>query len=103
MTVRTDPARLERIVGAVLRVGVTASSLCLAGGLVLSFLDGGGGVSRVLLHTGVIMLLATPVARVVVSLGEYTLQRDWIFAGLTLTVLLELLASAVAAMYGRKL
>jgi uncharacterized membrane protein len=103
MTVRPDPARLERIVGVVLQLGVAASTACLAVGLVMSFLRGGTGVARVLLNTGVIVLLATPVARVVVSMGEYALQRDWVFVGLTLTVLLELLASGLAAMYGRRL
>jgi uncharacterized membrane protein len=103
MTFRPDPARLERIVGVVLRLGVAASTVCLAVGLVLSFLDGTAGAARFLLHTGVIVLLATPVARVVVSMAEYALQRDWVFVGLTVTVLLELLASGVAAIYGRKL
>ncbi len=103
MTVRQDPARLERIVGVVLQLGVMASTVCLAVGLVMSFLDGRAGVARFLLNSGVIVLLATPVARVVVSMGEYALQRDWVFVGLTLTVLLELLASGVAAMYGRRL
>jgi uncharacterized membrane protein len=103
MTSNPDPARLERIVGVVLRLGVTASSVCLALGLALSFVGGGAGVARALLHAGIIVLLATPVARVLVSMGEYALQRDWVFAGLTLMVLLELLGSAVAATYGRKL
>ena len=86
-----------------LRLGVTGSSVCLAAGLALSFFDGGAGAARALLHTGIIVLLATPVARVFVSMSEYALQRDWVFAGLTLTVLLELLVSAAAAMYGRRL
>jgi uncharacterized membrane protein len=102
MTFRQDP-RLERTVGVVLRLGVTASIMCLAVGLTLSFVGGRAGAANVLLQTGVIVLLATPVARVVVSMGEYALERDWIFVGLTLTVLLELLASGVAAMSGRKL
>jgi uncharacterized membrane protein len=95
--------RLERIIGVLLRVGVSASSLCLAVGLALSFVDAGVPASRILLQTGVVVLLATPVARVVVSIVEYGLQRDWVFVALTLTVLVELLASAVAAMYGRRL
>ena len=103
MTFRPDPARLERIVGVVLRLGVAASTVCLAVGLVLSFLDGTAGAARFLLNTGVIVLLATPVARVAVSMAEYALQRDWIFAGLTLTVLLELLASLLPSIYPRKL
>jgi uncharacterized membrane protein len=103
MTVRPDTARLERIVGVVLRLGVAASTVFLAAGLVMSFLDGAAGAARFLLNTGVIVLLATPVARVVVSMVEYAFERDWIFVGLTLTVLLELLAGGVAAIYGRKL
>jgi len=44
------------------------------------------------------VLLATPVARVVVSIGQYVSERDWTFAALTLIVLLELMASAAAAL-----
>ncbi len=95
--------RLERIIGVLLRVGVSASSLCLGAGLALSFVAAGVPASRILLQTGVIVLLATPVARVAVSVVEYGLQRDWVFVTLTLTVLVELLASLVAAMYGRRL
>ncbi len=95
--------RLERIIGVLLRVGVSASSACLAAGLALSFVDAAAPASHILLQTGVVVLLATPVARVVASIVEYGLQRDWVFVALTLTVLMELLASAVAAMYGRRL
>ena len=95
--------RLERTIGIVLRIGVTASSLCLAAGLVLSVTKGTSVLASVLLNTGVIVLLITPVARVIVSIGEYAIERDWLFLTLTLIVLLELLASVVAAMYGRRL
>ena len=95
--------RLEHIIGIMLRVGVAASSGCLAVGLALSFVDAAVPASHILLQAGVVVLLATPVARVAVSVVEYGLQRDWVFVTLTLTVLMELLASAVAAMYGRRL
>ena len=50
------------------------------------------------------MLLATPVARVVVSTVQYVGERDWPFATLTFVVLLELIASAVAALvFNRKI
>jgi uncharacterized membrane protein len=52
----------------------------------------------VLLNAGIIVLLATPVSRVVVSTVEYVVERDWPFATLTFIVLLELVASAVAAL-----
>lgn len=90
---------LERAVGSVLRGGVIVSSLCLALGLSVAIALGSDGtLARILLHTGIIVLLATPVARVVVSIVQYTLNRDWTFAGLTTIVFLELLASAVAAL-----
>ena len=98
-----DPARLERIVGVVLRIGVSASTVCLAVGLTLSFVDGLSASAGLLLNIGIVVLLITPVARVVVSVAEYALQQDWVFVGLTMTVLVELLASAVAAMYGRRI
>lgn len=93
---RTAP--LERIIGTVLRAGVMASSVCLAAGLVLSLATGGGALSGFLMNAGIIVLLATPVARVVVSIAQYVSQRDWAFATLTFIVLLELAASALAAL-----
>jgi uncharacterized membrane protein len=89
---------LERLVAAVLRAGVALSTACLMLGLVATVLVSAGEMSGILLRTGVIILLATPVARVVVSIGQYVRERDWKFAALTAIVLVELLASAVAAL-----
>jgi len=95
--------RLERIIGVVLRVGVTASSVCLAAGLVLEILGGpAAATGAVLLQVGIIVLLATPVARVVVSIVQYVNERDWAFVALTGIVLVELMASAVAALVFNK-
>jgi uncharacterized membrane protein len=93
-------SRLEGTIGLVLRAGVTASSVALAAGLVLEFMNVPG--AQWLLHAGILTLLATPVARVVVSIGEYVRERDWVFATLTAIVLAELLASAVAALIFNK-
>jgi uncharacterized membrane protein len=50
------------------------------------------------------VLLATPVARVLVSVVEYSMVRDWPFVTLTVIVLIELMASALAALvFNRKL
>lgn len=88
--------RLERTIGLVLRVGVSASSIALAAGLILALLGAPG--AQWLLHIGILTLLATPVARVMVSIAEYVGERDWTFVALTAIVLVELLASAVAAL-----
>jgi uncharacterized membrane protein len=96
--------RMERVVGNVLRGGVYVSTACLAVGLLLSLATGGGPLAAMLLNAGIVVLLATPVARVVVSTTEYVAERDWRFATLTCIVLLELIASAVAALvFNRKL
>jgi len=95
--------RLELAIGFVLRAGVTVSSLCLALGLLMSLAGvGAAGASQLLLQVGILVLLATPAARVVVSVVEYALERDWTFAALTLIVLGELVASAVAALVFNK-
>jgi uncharacterized membrane protein len=91
-------ARLEQLVGAVLRAGVVISSVCLAVGLALSLISATSAVASVLLQFGIVVLLATPVARVLVSIVEYAQQRDWKFTLLTAIVLVELLASAIAAL-----
>jgi uncharacterized membrane protein len=89
--------RLERAIGVVLRTGVAISSICLGAGLILSLAGFTGNVDTLLLNAGLIVLLGTPFARVVVSVIEYLLERDWTFVVLTGIVLVELLMSVVAA------
>ena len=91
---------LERTLGRVLRIGVTASAVALLIGFVTAGIGGTGGLSMRLLTLGVIMLIATPVARVGLSAVSYLRSRDWTFALLTLIVLGELLASIAAAIRG---
>ena len=89
--------RMERSIAFVLRAGVLLSSICLALGLLLS-LAGAGRPADIFLQVGIVVLLCTPIARVLISTIEYTVARDWQFAALTAVVLLELMASAVAAL-----
>ena len=91
----TGLVRLERHLGRVLITGVIASAMALAAGLSL-FLVSPGAVSGRLLATGLIILMATPMLRVIVSAAEYVRMRDWFFVGITLVVLAEL---AVTVLY----
>jgi uncharacterized membrane protein len=96
--------RLEQSIAWVLRAGVVASSACMAAGVVLSLTGVSPPLAGELLHVGLLILLCTPVARVVISTIEYAAARDWRFATLTTIVLLELMASAVAALvFNRRL
>jgi uncharacterized membrane protein len=94
--------RLETVVGGVLRAGVMLSSVCLAIGLLLSLSGSAASAAALVLQIGILVLLATPVARVLVSTVQYISERDWPFASLTLIVLVELLASVVAALIFNK-
>jgi len=89
--------RLERSIGIVLRAGVVLSTACFAIGAILTFAGTGAPADR-LIQLGIIVLLATPVARVVVSVIEFAQQRDWLFTVLTLIVLVELTVGALAAL-----
>jgi uncharacterized membrane protein len=96
--------RLERSIAFVLRAGVVASSTCLAVGLLMTLAGVADSASAVLLETGILILICTPAARVLVSTFQYVSQRDWQFAALTAIVLIELVASAVAALvFNRRL
>jgi len=94
---RNRQTQLETTIGRVLRVGVTISSLCLALGLALALFHGAAAASNLLLTSGLVILMATPVGRVVISVVEYFLERDWFFVAMTSIVLLELLGSVFAA------
>lgn len=94
--------KLEERLGQILRVGVTASSVCLGVGLVLSLMTGALAAGGALMTAGLVMLMATPVARVAASVVEYGVHRDWTFFTLTAIVLLELLAGIVAALVFHK-
>jgi len=87
---------LELVIGRVLRTGVLASSACLLLGLLLTPVW--PEPARWWLNAGILLLLLTPAARVVVSFAEYVMIRDWFFTAATGIVLLELLAGAVAAL-----
>lgn len=86
-------ARLEMQVGRLLEMGVLLASVCLAAGLVLWFVTGGGPAASLTLTVGLIVLMVTPLARVVASLIAYLRLRDWFFVVTTLIVFAVLAAA----------
>ncbi len=101
MTQNPSADTLELTLGRVLGAGVRFSTIALAAGLISALVLGDNAVTRVLLAAGVLTLIATPIARVLISSIVYLRRRDWTFALLTLIVLGELVASIVAAIHGR--
>lgn len=106
---------LDRRVANILRVGfVTALSLMLAG-VVLSVLrdqpigdsvvelgDLPGELRRFnpqgIVDLGILALLATPLTYVLVAMGTYIRQRDWVFAAICCALVAILTCSVVLAL-----
>jgi len=78
------PTPLERAVEVILTVGLGLSGLLLLGGLVFGHTS--------LLRYGILILMITPVGRVVVVTIGLFAQRDWIFAAISLWILLVIVS-----------
>jgi uncharacterized membrane protein len=89
--------RLEARLGRLLFAGTAACAILLAVGVALWMLGWRGPATGAFLHAGLIVLLATPVARVVVSCCGYLRQREWFLVAMTLAVLAVLLTAVVLA------
>ena len=85
----SEPTSLDRVIEGVLSTGLLCSSALLAAGL----LAGRPG----LLSAGIVLLMLTPVARVVVVTIDLLRQRDWAFAATSLWILGVLLFSLYVA------
>ena len=117
---------LTDIIGSVLRIGVLLSSVSLVAGLALLVisppeqastslgamlalgfgkpsLDGSGLLSGLssgngidFLELGMLILIATPLARVVASIALFSREKDATYVGITLLVLVMLLVAIFA-------
>jgi uncharacterized membrane protein len=83
--------RLERQLGRLLHVGLTSAAICLILGLALSIGGIRPNVSNTILTAGLVILMLTPLARVVTSLFVYVRMRDWLFVATTVLVFVVLL------------
>ncbi len=90
-------SRMELVLGRVLHFGSIGSTILLIIGLMSALWLPASWPATFFLQAGLIVLMATPVARVVVSVGEYAAGRDWLFVALTMIVLLVLLGSLLVA------
>ena len=84
-------APLELKLGRLLFAGVTTSAVCLAAGLVLAIAGVQPGVANLVLTAGLVILMVTPLVRVVASLVVYVRLRDWFFVATTIVVFAVLL------------
>ena len=78
--------QLELTLGRLLQAGVIASAVCLASGLIAWMARGASEFSSAALTLGLLVLMATPILRVAVSLVVYIRMRDWFFVATTVMV-----------------
>jgi uncharacterized membrane protein len=117
---RFRDADLEQVIGELLRYGVIASSVVvLAGGIIYLVRHGGQlpqyhefrgepdkmrkpvlmweavwrGEGRPLIQLGLLILVATPIARILFSFIGYLLEKDYLYAVLTVIVLAVILCN----------
>ena len=100
-TAEPSLARLEVHLGRLLITGVMVSATLLATGLGLWLSGSHLAASTWLLNAGLIVLMSTPILRVIVSFAEYVAMREWFFAAVTIFVLLELSVTVVVALAKR--
>ena len=90
--------RLELVLGRLLQAGVILAAVCLATGLALWMARGASDLSHTALTAGLVVLMATPIVRVVVSLVAYIRMRDWFFVLTTVMVFLLLAVTVTLAL-----
>jgi uncharacterized membrane protein len=100
---RSEPSlnRLERHLGRLLVTGIVASATLLTIGLGLWLSHPQSATAMWLLNAGLMVLMATPMMRVVVSFAEYVGMRQWFFAAVTIVVLVELAVTVLFALSRR--
>lgn len=80
----------NRLLSFVLRAGIIASVALVGGGLILYFL---GADSSAIINLGILVLIATPVLRVITATLTFAINRERKYVLFSLLVLIILLAS----------
>ncbi len=112
---------MQAVIGYVLRAGVVISiSVVFIGGMIYLFRHGSSiadyrqfkgvpafvhsisgiirgiltGRGRAIIQAGIILLIATPVVRIIFSAIGFVLEKDWLYVVITLLVLTIIIAGA---------
>jgi uncharacterized membrane protein len=90
---------VERILAKVLRIGSVIAGLLLAAGIGSMLLAGAPFAPR-LITAGLVVLLLTPVLRVLVAALVFCHEKDWLFALFCFVVLCSLAAGVKFGLAG---
>ena len=81
-----SPHDMRGLIGNTLRIGVSAACL-------VAFIGGFTAIGWI--QTGVLILLLTPVLRVLLSLFDFLRERDWLYAFITAVVLAVIISNSL--------
>lgn len=94
--------RMDLAMGRLLQTGVIIASVLMLAGGVMFLMQHGSDVpqykhfhpsrQRGLLEAGVLVMLATPILRVLFAAFAFAREHDWLYVGISLTVLALLVA-----------
>jgi uncharacterized membrane protein len=82
--VKKDQRTEDRLIALTLKIGAYSAFTCIVIGLVLHYFAGFGNRITTI---GMIILLATPVVRIIVAAIEFLLERDFKYVLVSLGVL----------------
>jgi uncharacterized membrane protein len=121
-----DDARMRDLMGTLLRIGVITSALLVVLGGVIFFIQHPNEIfdysifkgepprfrqvpliveealnfrGRDIIQLGILILIATPVARVIFSLIGFMIEKDWIYVAITAIVLCILFLSLFSSKF----
>jgi uncharacterized membrane protein len=99
--------RMQSIIGKLLRAGVLAAAVTVAaGGAWYLAVNGAAPMSpgaaeiagpQMLILAGLVLLIATPIARVAFALVAFVLEKDYTYVAISSVVLLVLLVSIASS------
>ena len=110
---KDEMLQVEIIIGKIMHVGVLLAAGVMVIGLIMFFINGGGGYANnafpttlssiyqglllgkayALMMTGIFLLILTPVLRVVVSIYAFFVEKDYLYTVITIFVLIILIVS----------
>lgn len=92
----------DDLIGWTIRIGLGVSTCMLIAGSALAYY-GAGGLGMRLTYAGVMLLIATPVARVAISIALFAKSRNWLYVAITAVVFINLMIAIflLPALLGR--
>ncbi|MCL4379405.1 MAG: DUF1634 domain-containing protein [Candidatus Marsarchaeota archaeon] len=85
-------ANMETAISWTLRVGVIASAAVLVIGILLAYASASSyQLGYELMILGIFILFSTPIARVLLSIFSFAMERNYIYVAITVVVFIDIM------------